>query len=159
MFDIGFLEIVIITVVALVVVGPERLPDVARTAGRWVGGIRRFVGNVKADIDKELQQEDLKKALARDAGLDEIKQIMNTDRFTLEDENDDYNKAIEDVDQKAAYQENQQNQQVADEDTEEDTEEDWEFDITSNESGHNDAAEPDDETIDEEAPASKNNDK
>ena len=103
MFDIGFLEIIIIAVVGLLVIGPERLPEVARTAGRWLGRVRRFVGNVKADIDREIQQEEIKKALERDAGLDEIKQIMNTDNFSIEEE-PDYIKAIEDVDQKAAYQ-------------------------------------------------------
>ncbi len=86
MFDIGFWEMVLIAVVALLVIGPERLPEVARKAGMWVGRMRRFVTNVKADIDRELRQEELRKALERNAGLDEIKQIMNTDAFTLEEE-------------------------------------------------------------------------
>ena len=86
MFDIGFLELAIIAVVGLIVIGPERLPEVARTVGTWVGRFRRFVGSVKADIDRELRQEELRKALERDAGLDELKQIMNTDTFTLEEE-------------------------------------------------------------------------
>lgn len=156
MFDIGFLEIIIIGIVGLVVIGPERLPDVARTAGRWLGRVRRFISNVKADIDKEIQQEELKKAIERDAGLDEIKQIMNTDRFSLEEDNDkepDYLvKAIDDVDQKAAYQ--KANQQAVDE-----NKEDWEDEMTSNESGHYDAADLDIETIDKASSASKDNDK
>lgn len=86
MFDIGFLELAIIAVVGLIVIGPERLPEVARTVGTWVGRFRRFVSNVKSDIDRELRQEELRKALERDAGLDELKQIMNTDTFTLEEE-------------------------------------------------------------------------
>ncbi|MDZ7661576.1 Sec-independent protein translocase protein TatB [Thiohalophilus sp.] len=86
MFDIGFLELIIITVVALVVVGPERLPAVARNVGKWVGRTRRFVTQVKSDIDREMKQEELRKALEEDAGLDEIKQIMNSDRFTIEEE-------------------------------------------------------------------------
>ena len=86
MFDIGFLELAIIAVVGLIVIGPERLPEVARTVGTWVGRFRRFVTNVKSDIDRELRQEELRKALERDAGLDELKQIMNTDTFTLEEE-------------------------------------------------------------------------
>ncbi len=86
MFDIGFWELTLIAVVALLVIGPERLPDVARKAGMWVGRMRRFVTNVKADIDRELRQEELRKALERNAGLDEIKQIMNTDAFVLEEE-------------------------------------------------------------------------
>lgn len=86
MFDIGFWELAIIAVVGLIVIGPDKLPGVARTAGMWIGRTRRFVSQVKSDIDRELKQEELRKALERDAGLDEIKQIMNTDHFSLEDE-------------------------------------------------------------------------
>lgn len=86
MFDIGFWELAIIGVVGLLVIGPDKLPGVARTAGMWVGRTRRFVTQVKSDIDRELKQEELRKALENDAGLDEIKQIMNTDQFSLEDD-------------------------------------------------------------------------
>lgn len=86
MFDIGFWELAIIGVVGLVVIGPEKLPSVARTVGMWVGRTRRFVTQVKSDIDREMKQDELRKALEDDAGLDEIKQIMNTDQFTLEDD-------------------------------------------------------------------------
>lgn len=86
MFDIGFLELIIIAVVGLVVIGPERLPGVARNVGRWVGKTRRFITQVKSDIDREMKQEELRKALERDAGLDELKQIMNSERFTIEEE-------------------------------------------------------------------------
>jgi len=86
MFDIGFPELIMIAVIALLVIGPDKLPGVARTAGKWVGRARRFVGDVKTDIDRELKQEELRKALAEDAGLDEIKQIMNTDDFRIDAE-------------------------------------------------------------------------
>ena len=86
MFDVGFWELTIIAIVALLVIGPDKLPGVARTAGMWIGRARRFVGQVKDDIDRELKQEELRKALEQDAGLDEIKRIMNTDQFSIEDE-------------------------------------------------------------------------
>jgi len=86
MFDIGFLELAIISVVGLIVIGPERLPEVARTVGTWVGRFRRFVSSVKSDIERELRQDEIRKAIERDAGLDELKQIMNTETFTLEEE-------------------------------------------------------------------------
>ena len=86
MFDIGFWELTMIAVIALLVIGPDKLPGVARTAGKWVGRARRFVGDVKTDIDRELKQEEIRKALAEDAGLDEIKQIMNTDDFRIDAE-------------------------------------------------------------------------
>tara|TARA_B100001758_G_C18164410_1_gene480864 strand:- start:181 stop:525 length:345 start_codon:yes stop_codon:yes gene_type:complete len=58
-FDIGFLEIVIIASIALVVLGPERLPRAARTAGLWVGRARRMVADVKSDIDREIRESEL----------------------------------------------------------------------------------------------------
>ncbi len=76
MFDVGFWELMIIGVVGLLVIGPERLPGLARKAGYWVARIRRFVAQVKVDVDKELRAEDLKQAIERNAGLDEIKEIV-----------------------------------------------------------------------------------
>lgn len=75
MFDIGFGEVVLIGVVALVVIGPERLPKVARTAGLWVGRMRGFVASVKADVDRELRADELKRVMeeqARSTGIHEI---------------------------------------------------------------------------------------
>ncbi len=88
MFDIGFWELGVIMIVALVVIGPDKLPGIARSAGKWVGKARYFISNVKQDVQKELRAEELKQAIERDAGLDELKQIMNTDQFTLEEEDD-----------------------------------------------------------------------
>jgi sec-independent protein translocase protein TatB len=61
LLDIGFSELVVIGVVALVVIGPERLPRVARTAGHLLGRFQRYVSEVKADINREIELADLKK--------------------------------------------------------------------------------------------------
>lgn len=61
MFDLGFSELIVIAVVTLIVVGPERLPKVARTAGHLLGRLQRYVGDVKSDIQREMQLEELKK--------------------------------------------------------------------------------------------------
>jgi sec-independent protein translocase protein TatB len=61
MFDIGFSEIVVIAVVALIVIGPERLPKTARTLGHLFGRLQRYVNDVKADINREMEIEDLRK--------------------------------------------------------------------------------------------------
>lgn len=61
MFDIGFTELMLIAVVALVVLGPERLPKVARTVGHLLGRLQRYVSDVKADINREIQLDELKK--------------------------------------------------------------------------------------------------
>lgn len=86
MFDIGFLELIVIGIVGLVVIGPERLPKVASTLGRWVGRSRQYISNVKRDIDREMRQEELREALKRDASLDEIKGIINDSKYIIEDE-------------------------------------------------------------------------
>ena len=62
MFDIGFTELIIIGVVALIVIGPERLPKVARTAGHLFGRMQRYVSSVKSDISREIELEELRKA-------------------------------------------------------------------------------------------------
>lgn len=64
MFDLGFTELLVIGVVALLVIGPERLPKVARTAGQWLGRLNRFVADVKQDIDRDLRLEELRKLQA-----------------------------------------------------------------------------------------------
>jgi len=61
MFDVGFSELVLIAVVAMIVIGPERLPRVARTAGALLGRMQRYVANVKSEVEREMQFEDLKK--------------------------------------------------------------------------------------------------
>lgn len=61
MFDIAFSELLIIGVVALIVIGPERLPKVARTAGQWLGRLNRYVSQVKQDIDRDIKLEELRK--------------------------------------------------------------------------------------------------
>lgn len=61
MFDIGFSEIVVIAVVALIVLGPERLPKAARTLGHLFGRLQRYVNDVKADINREMELDELRK--------------------------------------------------------------------------------------------------
>jgi len=71
MFDIGFWELMIIGLVALLVVGPERLPKLAYTAGKWLGKGRAMIGSIKSEIDREMQADEMKRI------LEEQKKIMN----------------------------------------------------------------------------------
>jgi sec-independent protein translocase protein TatB len=64
MFDIGFSELLVIAVVALIVIGPERLPKVARTLGHLFGRMQRYVNDVKADISREMELDELRKLQA-----------------------------------------------------------------------------------------------
>ena len=64
MFDISFSEMLVIAIVALIVIGPQRLPAVARTLGHLFGRMQRYVNDVKADIAREMELEELKKMQA-----------------------------------------------------------------------------------------------
>ena len=61
MFDIAFSELIVIGIVALIVIGPDKLPKIARTAGHLLGRAQRYVSDIKSDIDRELQLQDLQK--------------------------------------------------------------------------------------------------
>ena len=62
MFDFGLGELLLVGIVALIVLGPERLPEAARTAGRLIGRLQRFVGSVKQEFDTQIELEELRKA-------------------------------------------------------------------------------------------------
>lgn len=78
MFDIGFIELVICGVIALLVLGPERLPAAARAAGRFVGGARRMVTQFTSELDRQLKAEELRKELqeAGDVGLEDVQKTV-----------------------------------------------------------------------------------
>jgi len=87
MFDIGFWELSIIGIVALIVIGPERLPAVAKNVGLWVGQMKRFVGNMKMEIDKELKADELKKILQEQADSAGIHEIIEEGKSALDEVN------------------------------------------------------------------------
>ena len=78
MFDMGFTEMMLIGIVALVVIGPERLPGVARTAGKYVGRLKRFMTSVKADVEQELRADELRQILSQQQKeLDSLKDTIS----------------------------------------------------------------------------------
>ena len=77
MFDIGFSELFLVLVVALVVVGPERLPALARKIGRYVSKAKQTFENVKREVESELETEELNKRLAENNILKETKELTN----------------------------------------------------------------------------------
>lgn len=80
MFDIGFSEMLVLAVVALVVLGPERLPKVARQAGAWMGKLRRYVDDVKSDINRQMELSELRdlKTQVTDAARDLETSVQST---------------------------------------------------------------------------------
>jgi sec-independent protein translocase protein TatB len=92
MFEIGFWELIVVGVVALIVVGPEQLPGLARKGGFWLGKARRMIAEVKADVDRELHLEELKQTLRQQADLREVKELadeVKSFRHEVEKELDD----------------------------------------------------------------------
>ena len=85
MFDVGFQELTLIGVIALIVVGPERLPKMARTLGLWMGKIRYYVGQVKSDIEREVRAQELKEMLDKPAReLDDLYKVAEETKGTLD---------------------------------------------------------------------------
>lgn len=90
MFDAGFLEMLVIGVIALLVIGPERLPGIARKVGRFIGKARAFVANTRADIERELRTEEMREMLGKqEEEIRELRAMMQKKssdvRHTLED--------------------------------------------------------------------------
>ncbi len=92
MFDIGFWELSLIAVISLLILGPERLPRVARTAGLWISKMKRMVADVKSNIDEELRMEELKEL--QKAGQD-LKQGLSETQKELDDAASDLRNAVE----------------------------------------------------------------
>ena len=91
MFDIGFSEMMVIGVVALIVLGPEKLPRVARTVGALLGRMQRYVTDVKADINREMDLADLKKVQT------EVKDAAQSFESTMRDMNNTIQGQVNDL--------------------------------------------------------------
>lgn len=90
MFDIGFTEIMVVMLVALLVIGPERLPGLARKAGLLMGKAKRFISSVKADIDRELAAEELKRIIQEQKEAGGIHEIIEETKETLNEAKQEY---------------------------------------------------------------------
>ncbi len=95
MFDIGFSELMLIAVIALVVIGPERLPRVARTLGHLAGRLQRYVSDVKADINREIELDELRKM--RDSMQQAASSLEGSVREGLNSAENEINKVTEDA--------------------------------------------------------------
>ncbi len=90
MFDFGFWEIAIIGVITLIVVGPEKMPALARKAGLYFGKLSRFFNKVKSDINEELRMDDIKEQMSMDDEkiiLSEVTEDIQSSVDSLKEEN------------------------------------------------------------------------
>ena len=76
MFDVGFWELCLVGLVSLLVIGPEKLPKAARVAGFWLGKTRNMLASAKAEMQQELQAEEMRQILKEQAGGEEIKTLI-----------------------------------------------------------------------------------
>ena len=85
MFDIGGFELLLIAVVGLLVIGPERLPEALRALGLWLGRLRRSFTSVKAEIEKEIGMDEVRRQLHNEAVLNEMKRIEDEVKGSVHD--------------------------------------------------------------------------
>ena len=95
MFDIGFSELMVIGLVALIVIGPEKLPRMARTVGHLAGRLQRYVSDVKADINREIELDELRKM--RDSMEKAATDMQSSVQQELNKTETDLNKTVQDV--------------------------------------------------------------
>jgi sec-independent protein translocase protein TatB len=95
MFDIAFTELMIIGLIALIVIGPEKLPRMARTVGNLAGRLQRYVADVKADINREIELDELRKM--RDSMQQAATEFQSSVQSDLAKTETDLNKTVEDV--------------------------------------------------------------
>jgi sec-independent protein translocase protein TatB len=78
MFDIGFLELALISIVALLVIGPERLPETIRTIMLWLGRIRRTFANIKNELEQEIGADEIRRQLHNETIMKDIKEAKES---------------------------------------------------------------------------------
>jgi len=98
MFDIGFFEICLIGIIALVAIGPEKLPRVARTIGLWIGRAQGMVKTVKYEIDEQIRIEELKQSAQKQSQSinEEINQTIDSSQQIINDIKQDSRKQSKD---------------------------------------------------------------
>jgi sec-independent protein translocase protein TatB len=89
MFDVGFSEIVLIAVIALLVVGPKEFPALVRNIGSWVGKARQFMSAVKTEFDREINKADeIKRLMTKEMEIDELHKNLDPHRRAAPAQND-----------------------------------------------------------------------
>ena len=90
MFDFGFWEIAIVGIITLIVVGPEKMPSLARKAGLYFGKLNRFFNKVKSDINEELRMDEIKDEISMDEEkiiVSEVTEVFQSSADSLKEEN------------------------------------------------------------------------
>jgi len=87
MFDSGFLEMLVVGIIALLVIGPERLPEVAAKVGKFIGKIKAFVATTRDDIEREMRADELQNMLAKQKEeIGELRDMMKNTKKDISSE-------------------------------------------------------------------------
>lgn len=84
MFEVGFSEVFMVALVALLVIGPDKLPKVARIAGFWLGKSQRMIANIKAEVQAELYEDSMRQLLEENANLKDLQDLMADSESALQ---------------------------------------------------------------------------
>ena len=104
MFDIGFLELLVIAVIALIVLGPERLPVAIKVVAVWIGRLRRSFQSIRQEIEKEINADEIRREIHNESVMAELKKT----RDSLQKEVDGLNQQIDTVAESPPSNENRQ---------------------------------------------------
>ena len=106
MFDIGFAELIIIALVGLVVIGPERLPETIRTVAKFMGRAKRTYANLRRDLEREIGADEIRRELYNEALLEELKQTREKLNETVNfDDNPDASSEMTPLDKSSGNKE------------------------------------------------------
>ena len=102
MFDIGFPELVVISVVALLVIGPEKLPETIRTISLWIGRIQRSFASIRREIESEIGADEIRQQLHNESIMKELEETKNTLQQAGQDLRTTINATVEQVETPAS---------------------------------------------------------
>lgn len=97
MFDIGFPELVVVSVVALLVIGPEKLPETIRTISLWIGRIQRSFASIRREIETEIGADEIRQQLHNESIMKELEETKNTLQQAGQDVRATINSTVESV--------------------------------------------------------------
>lgn len=97
MFDIGFMELLLISIVALLVLGPEKLPQAVRTAALWIGRARRSFNKVRSEIEREINADDIRRQLHNESIMSDLDKAKQKAGRLTRDTKDSFSKLEKDV--------------------------------------------------------------
>jgi sec-independent protein translocase protein TatB len=98
MDNIGFSELVLLGIIALVVLGPEKLPGAIRSASLWIGRLKRSFNTIKTDIEREIGADEIRRQLRNEAIMDKFKQTkaqVNDAVNTVKKQTDEFRRSVE----------------------------------------------------------------